>query len=158
MRISRLVQAPPATVYRALTDADAVARWRAPDDMTATVHEFEPVEGGRIRVSLKYADPSRAGKSGGATDTYSGTFVRLEQDRAVVERIVFETDDPDTPVIKGGEMTMTTELEPAEGGTLVTMTFDRLPAGVDPADNETGTRMALDHLAALVEGGPIVST
>ena len=53
---------------------------------------------------------------------------------------------------------MTTELEPAEGGTLVTMTFDRLPAGVDPADNETGTRMALDHLAALVEGGPIVST
>ena len=121
--------------------------------MTATVHEFEPVEGGRIRVSLTYADPARAGKSGGATDTYSGTFVRLEQDRVVVERIAFETDDPEAQ----GEMTMTTQLEPAEGGTLVTVSYDRLPAGVDPADNETGTRRALDRLAALVEDGPIVS-
>jgi uncharacterized protein YndB with AHSA1/START domain len=146
--------APPAAVYRALTDADAVGRWRVPDDMTATVHELEPVEGGRIRVSLMYADPARAGKSGDATDTYSGTFVRLERDRVVVERIAFETDDPEDQ----GEITMTTELEPVEGGTLVKVSYDRLPAGVDPADNETGTRMALDRLAALVEDGPIVST
>ena len=151
MRVSRLVKAPPAAVFRLLTDADAVGRWRVPDDMTATVHELEPVEGGRIRVSLTYADPARAGKSSGATDTYSGTFVRLEPDRAVVERIAFETDDPEAPDVNGGEMTMTTELEPAEGGTLVTMSYDRLPAGVDPADNETGTRMALERLAALVE-------
>jgi len=43
-----------------------------------------------------------------------------------VERIAFETADPDDPDISG-EMTITTELEPAEGGTLVTMSLDRLP-------------------------------
>lgn len=148
--VSRLVRATPAEVYRPLTDGAAVGRWRAPDDMTAEVHEFEAVEGGRIRVSLTYDDPERVGKSAGATDTYSGVFVRLDPDRAVVERIAFEAGDTGDPGV-AGVMTMTTELEAVPEGTLVTARCEGLPDGIDPADNETGTRMALDSLAALVE-------
>jgi uncharacterized protein YndB with AHSA1/START domain len=49
---SRLVRAPRATVYAALLDPRAIETWRVPDDMTARVAEWEPVEGGRFRVAL----------------------------------------------------------------------------------------------------------
>jgi len=50
-------------------------------------------------------------------------------------------------------MTMTTTLANTEsGGTLVTIRHDGIPDAVPPADNELGTRMALDNLALFVEG------
>jgi hypothetical protein len=51
-------------------------------------------------------------------------------------------------------MTMTTTLVDADGGTDVTVLHEGIPAGVSDADNELGTRMALDNLAALVEPRP----
>ncbi|MFE1443677.1 SRPBCC domain-containing protein [Streptomyces sp. NPDC058739] len=147
-RTSRHVNAPPAAVYRALLDADAVGRWRVPDGMSGRVHEFDAREGGRFRVSLTYELPGNTGKSGARTDTYHGRFVRLEQDRLVVEELEFETDDP----ALRGTMTMTTTLTAREGGgTEVVMVHEGVPDVVPPADNETGTRMALANLAALVE-------
>ena len=134
-------------MYAALLDADAVARWRVPDGMAAIVHEFDPREGGRFRVSLTYNDPAAAGKSGGHTDTYHGHFVRLVPDQEVVEISEFETDDP----ALAGEMTMTTSLRPVPGGTEVTIEHQGLPDAVPAADNELGTRMALAKLAALLE-------
>jgi hypothetical protein len=53
---------------------------------------------------------------------------------------------------RGGEMTMTTMLAEAGGGTDVTVVHEHIPDSIPAADNETGTRMALDHLARLVEG------
>ncbi|GAB2965766.1 SRPBCC family protein [Amycolatopsis acidiphila] len=149
-RVSRRVRAPRAVVYRALVDADAIARWRVPDGMTSQVHEFEAREGGRFRVSLSYDAPDRAGKTASHTDTYHGHFAKLVPDEQVVEVFEFEADDP----ALGGEMTMTTTLADAPGGgTEVLIVHDGIPESVPPADNETGTRMALDNLAALVEGG-----
>jgi len=39
-RISRRVNAPRASVYRALLDARAVATWKVPSGMTSRVHAF----------------------------------------------------------------------------------------------------------------------
>jgi uncharacterized protein YndB with AHSA1/START domain len=50
-RITQHIRAPRATVYSALHDAQAVARWKVPDGMTCEVHQFEPREGGALRVS-----------------------------------------------------------------------------------------------------------
>ncbi|MER7834837.1 SRPBCC family protein [Streptomyces sp. NPDC096040] len=147
-RVTRRMQAPPAAVYRALLDPEAVAAWRAPDGMTARVHAFDAREGGEFRVSLDYDDPGRAGKSGGHTDTYRGHFARLVPDRLVVEVIDFETDDDAVH----GTMKMTTALTAAGGGTDVEVLHEGIPEGVRPEDNELGTRMALDNLARLVEG------
>lgn len=94
-RISRRVRAPRAAVYRALLDADSVATWRAPEGMSAEVHEFDGRQSGRFRVSLIYEAPTgTAGKSGGRTDTYHGHFERLVPDEQVVEVVEFETADP----------------------------------------------------------------
>ncbi len=148
-RISRRINAPRSTIYRALLDPRAVAAWRVPDGMTSRVHAFEPREGGFFRVSLTYEAPSAAGKTDPRTDTYHGTFVKLVPDREVVELLAFETALAEF----AGQMTITTTLTDADGGTDVSMSFDRLPPGVAPADNELGTRMALAKLAALVEAG-----
>jgi len=146
---TRVIRASRTAVYRALLDAEAVGRWRAPDGMTATVHVWEPVAGGSFRVSLTYDDPSRAGKSAPGTDTYRGTFAELVADTRLVEVLEFETDDPDLV----GPLTVTTTLADAAGGTRVTVAFAGLPGAVSPEDNATGTSMALANLAALVEAG-----
>ena len=148
-RITRRIAAPRPAVYRALIDPAAIARWRVPDGMTSEVHEFDGREGGRFRVSLTYDAPTGTGKSAARTDTYHGHFARLVPDEQVVEVFEFETADPGL----GGEMTMTTVLADADGGTEVLIVHDGVPDSVPPADNETGTRMALAKLARLVESG-----
>ncbi len=147
-RTTGLVRAARAEVYAALLDRAAVESWRVPDDMTAQVHEWEPVEGGRFRVSLTYRAEDRSGKTDGATDTYSGRFARLVPDEQVVEELAFETDDPDL----ADPMTMTWSLRDADGGTEVDLLHQGLPDAVPPEDNATGTRMALAKLTAYVEG------
>ncbi|ELS58445.1 SRPBCC domain-containing protein [Streptomyces viridochromogenes] len=146
-RVSLHVNASRAAVYRALLDADAIARWRVPDGMTGHVHEFDGREGGAFRVSLTHDRPTGTGKSGAHTDTYHGRFVRLVPDEQVVEEVEFETDDP----ALRGTMTMTTTLTDADGGTDVLVVHEGIPDAVPERDNETGTRMALANLARLVE-------
>jgi uncharacterized protein YndB with AHSA1/START domain len=147
-RVRQHVNAPRAAVFRALMDADAIARWRAPAGMTAHVHELEPREGGRFRVSLTYDGSGGVGKSAPRTDTYHGRFTRVVVDEEVVEVLEFETSSPGLQ----GEMTITTSLEDAAGGTTVLMVHDGVPDAVNHEDNETGMRMALANLARLVEG------
>jgi uncharacterized protein YndB with AHSA1/START domain len=146
-RVGRRIRAPRATVYRALLDPDAVARWRFPTGMTPTVHEFDAREGGRFRVSLTYDAPTDTGKTSAQTDTYHGHFVELVPDEKVVEELEFETDAPE----HRGVMTMTTTLAAADEETDVLVVHEGIPVGVAPEDNELGTRLALDNLAALVE-------
>jgi len=147
-RISRHVNAPRANVYRALIDPRAVATWMVPDGMTSYVHLFEAREGGSFRISLTYDAPTGTGKTTAHTDTYHGRFAKLVPNEQVVEIMEFETTDP----AMRGEMTVTFTLADADGGTDVLGVHDNLPPGVSAADNQTGWRMALDKLAALVEG------
>jgi uncharacterized protein YndB with AHSA1/START domain len=147
--VTRTIAATPLAAYRALLDPEAVAAWQVPDDMTAEVHRFEPVEGGAVRISLTYRRPDGVGKTSAATDTYHGTFTRLVPDHQVVELVAFETTDPDLQ----GEMTVTTTLTATADGVEVAIDHDGIPPGVDPQDNEVGTRMSLDKLAALLEPG-----
>jgi uncharacterized protein YndB with AHSA1/START domain len=146
-RVRQHVKAPRAAVYRALLDASAVARWMVPTGMTSHVHAFEPREGGSFRISLTYDEPAAAGKTSAHTDTYHGRFVQLVTNEKVVEVVEFETADPALQ----GEMTISIALEDADGGTDVVAVHDGLPRGLLPADNETGWRMSLAKLAALVE-------
>jgi activator of Hsp90 ATPase-like protein len=73
--------------------------------------------------------------------------VKLVPNEQVIEVDEFETTDP----ALRGEMTITITLADANGGTDLLAVHDGLPPGLSPADNETGWRMALAKLAALVE-------
>ncbi|RVX40018.1 uncharacterized protein YndB with AHSA1/START domain [Nonomuraea polychroma] len=147
-QVSRHVNASRSAVYQALLDADAIAKWRVPAGMSSHVHAFDAREGGAFRVSLTYDAPVGTGKSAPHTDTYHGHFVKLVPDEQVVEVFEFETADP----ALRGMMTMTTTLTDADGGgTEVSILHEGIPDTVPAADNELGTRMALDNLARLVE-------
>jgi uncharacterized protein YndB with AHSA1/START domain len=146
-RVVRHIHASRAAIYRALLDARSIEAWRVPAGMTCVVHELDPREGGSFRVSLTYDEPTETGKTTAHTDTYRGHFARLVPDEQVVEVIEFETTSADLR----GQMTMTTTLADADGGTDVTVEHEGIPPGLSAADNELGTRMALDNLAALVE-------
>ena len=149
-RVTRHIQARPAEVYRALLDGEAVARWRFPRGMSIRVHEFDGRVGGRVRISLTYDAPDRAGKTTTHTDTYRGRFVELVPDERIVEVDEFETDD----LSLRGEMTSTITLAATDDGeTELTAVHDGVPDAVPPEQNELGWREALDRLAALVENG-----
>ena len=115
--------------------------------MTCHVHEWDAREGGSFRISLTYDASTGKGKTTAQTDTYHGHFVKLVPNEQVVEILDFETGDPELV----GEMTITTSLVDSEGGTEVRIVHEGIPRGVATNDNETGTRMALAKLAALVE-------
>jgi uncharacterized protein YndB with AHSA1/START domain len=146
-RVSCRINAPRATVYRALLDPQSIALWRVPTGMTCRVHAFDPRAGGAFRVSLTYEEPTDAGKTTAHTDTYHGRFLRLAPDAQVVESVEFETADPGMR----GEMTITTTLADRDGGTELVAVHEGLPPGLSPADNEAGWRESLTKLAALVE-------
>jgi uncharacterized protein YndB with AHSA1/START domain len=147
-KVSRVIRAPRKAIYGALTNAEALVRWRVPDSMTAQIHEFDARAGGRYRMSLTYTAPQGTpGNSTGDTDRFEGRFVELIPYETIVETIVFEAVDAKF----AGQMTQTTTLAEVEGGTLVTILHEDLPSAVRPKDNELGTSMSLRKLAELVE-------
>jgi uncharacterized protein YndB with AHSA1/START domain len=146
-RVTRLVRAPRHRVYEALVSVEAVTRWKVPDGMTCQVHEFEPWEGGGIRVSLTYEDPAGRGKTTTHGDAYRGRFVELVPDERVVEIDEFETTDP----ALRGEMRITVSLADANGGTSLLAVHEDVPPGVSLAENRLGWQSALARLAGLVE-------
>lgn len=146
-RLTRSISAPRERVYEALLDADAVAHWKVPAGMTCEVHEFQPFEGGTLRVSLTYDEQDQTGKTSAHTDTYHGRFVRLVPNELVIEADEFDTEEP----ALRGEMTITIRLSDGADGTELVALHEGLPEGLSPAENETGWRESLARLAALVE-------
>ena len=146
-RVSQHVSAPRERVYRTLIDANAIAKWKVPTNMTCHVHAFDPREGGTLRISLTYDPPTGVGKTTAHTDRYHGRFVELVPNERIVEADEFETTDPTLR----GEMKITITLADANGGTEVVAVHGGLPPGLSTADNEVGWRIALAKLAALVE-------
>ena len=139
---SRLVAALPDAVYAALIDPDALIAWLPPAGMSGRVLLFEPWEGGRYRIELRYAEPG-AGKTDAGSDISAGRFLALEPGRRLVQSVEFETDD----LRFAGTMVMTWSLEPATGGTTVTVTAQNVPAGISARDHEAGLSSSLDNLA-----------
>jgi uncharacterized protein YndB with AHSA1/START domain len=145
-RTTRTIAALPDIVFQAFVDPNLLIQWQAPDNMTAKIHRFDAHPGGSYEVSLFYDDPAITGKTQDNEDRYTATFVELVQPRRIVESIVFASDSaPHDPMI------MTVELDPVGVETRVTISFENLPLGVSPADNDLGTQQSLAKLARLVE-------
>jgi uncharacterized protein YndB with AHSA1/START domain len=147
-RVSRHIGAPPAAVYLAIVEAEAVAKWMFPEGMSIHIHKFDGREGGEFRISLRYTTATGVGKSTQSTDTYHGRFVKLVPGKLVVEVLKFETEDRDFL----GKMTITFKLTEIDDGTDLEVLHANLPAGLSPSANELGWQMSLGKLAELLEG------
>ncbi|GAA3497244.1 hypothetical protein GCM10019016_043450 [Streptomyces prasinosporus] len=147
-RAGRVIAAPPATVYAALLDRESVEAWLPPDGMRGRIERWDPRPGGGFRMVLTHLDPTGdPGKTSGATDVVEVGFAELVPPQRVVQRAVFEAEDP----AYAGTMTLTWRLAAVTEGTEVTVTATDVPPGIDRADHEAGIASSLAHLAFHVE-------
>jgi uncharacterized protein YndB with AHSA1/START domain len=145
---SRVIAAPPAQVFAALVDRDALAAWLPPDGMTARFDRFDPRPGGSYRLVLTYADASSAaGKATADSDIVEARYGDIVPGVRVVQAVDFVSDDP----AFAGTMTMTWEVTAVDGGTRVDITADNVPDGISAKDHAKGLASSLANLAEHVE-------
>ncbi len=144
----KLLSAPPTAVFAALVDADARAQWLPPTGMSGRFEWFDARAGGGYRMVLTYDDLTIAGKSEDNADVVDARFTVVEAPHRVVEEADFVSDDP----AFAGTMTMTWSLEPADAGTLVTVTATDVPDGIGSADHVQAFESTLGNLGAYLTG------
>jgi uncharacterized protein YndB with AHSA1/START domain len=147
-RASRVIGAPPETVYAALVDREALTAWLPPDGMSGRFDRFDARPGGSYRLVLTYDDPSTArGKASADSDIVEVRFVDLVPGTRLVQGVDFVSDDP----ANAGTMTMTWELTPTDSGTRVDIRADDVPAGISADDHAAGLGSSLANLAQYLE-------
>lgn len=146
---SRVIMASPRTIYQAFMDSKALISWLPPEGMKGHVDFFDPREGGAYQISLIYITPDRShpGKTSEDTDVVRGTFLKLVENKRIVQQITFESEDP----AFAGEMIMTWNLDTVPEGTNVTIVCENVPEGIRPEDHDVGLRSTLNNLATYVQ-------
>jgi uncharacterized protein YndB with AHSA1/START domain len=145
---SRVVAAPPARLYAAFVDEEALVAWLPPEGMTARFERFDPRPGGSYRLVLTYTDAATAsGKATPDSDVVEARYVALVPGVRVVQAVDFASDDP----AFAGTMTMTWEVRAVDGGTRVEITADDVPDGISAEDHARGLASSLANLARYVE-------
>lgn len=138
VRLHRVLRAPPARIYRAFLDPDALVKWLPPFGFTARVHAFDATVGGSYRMSF-------TSFAGGGSHAFGGRFLELVPDRLI--RHTDRFDDPDLP----GEMTTTVTLTPGTVGTGLEVVQEAIPAPIPLDACHLGWQESLILLAQLVE-------
>src|SRR5690349_21796114 len=94
-RVDRLITASPEAIYDALLGREALERWLPPEGMHGRIERWDPRPGGGFRMVLTYLDATGSpGKTSGGTDVVEVGFADLVRPERVVQRAVFEADDP----------------------------------------------------------------
>lgn len=144
---SKIVPESPAAVYRAFLDPKALVSWLPPEGMIGRIDAFDAREGGTYRMTLTYtASDTAVGKTTDNTDVVQGEFVELIENERIVQRIVFEAEDP----AFAGTMTMTWSLRAVPEGTEVSIICENVPEGIRQDEHEEGLRSTLAGLAAFL--------
>jgi uncharacterized protein YndB with AHSA1/START domain len=138
VRLHRVFVTRPEKVYRAFLEADAVAKWLAPDGFACTVHQLEARVGGSFRMSFRNFTTGQA-------HAFSGTYLELVPGELV--RYTDRFEDPNLP----GEIHVTVTLKPVVVGTDLGIVQEGLPEVIPVAACYLGWQQSLGNLARLVE-------
>jgi uncharacterized protein YndB with AHSA1/START domain len=128
----------PDKVYRAFTEADALAKWLPPDGFTCTVHHLEAKVGGTFKMSFRNFTT-------GGSHSFGGQYVELVAGERV--RYTDKFDDPNLP----GEMQVTVTLKAVSCGTDMTVVQEGIPDVIPVEMCSLGWQDSLRNLASLVE-------
>lgn len=147
---SRVVAAPVDRAFAALIDRDALLAWLPPTGMTGRFERFDARAGGSYRLVLTFDDPGSArGKATADSDIVEVRFVEIVENERVEQAVEFESDGSEF----AGTMTMTWEVEAAEGGTRVCITATDVPDGISADDHAAGLASSLSNLATYLDRG-----
>ena len=112
VRLHRVFTAPPGRVFKAFTDADAMAKWLPPNGFTGKVHSIEARLGGTYRMSF-------TNFSSGNSHTFGGEYLEFVPGEKL--RYADRFDDPNLEgamevSIKFKKVSVGTELEIVQTG------------------------------------------
>jgi len=139
LRLKRVIKAPPAKIYNAFLDPDALAAWLPPHGMVARTHSLDAKVGGKFRMSFYTITKSWS-------NTFGGTYLELVPNQRIVHTDEFESDDPSMK----SPMRVTITLTPVAEGTLVEVVQEGIPAPV-ASGSPYGWSQSFEKLAQLVE-------
>lgn len=138
VRLHRVLRAPPERVYRAFLDADAMAKWLAPNGFTGKVHRMDAQVGGSYRMSF-------TNFTTGQTHSFGGEYVELVPNERL--RYTDKFDDPGLP----GVMQTTVTLRAVSCGTELNVEQEGIPEMIPTEACYLGWQDSLMLLAKLVE-------
>lgn len=136
--LHRVLKASPEKIYRAFTEANAIASWLPPYGFLCTVHEMNVQEGGTYKMSFHNF-------STGNAHSFGGKYIELKPNEFLKYTDVF--DDANLP----GEMTTSVWLKKVMVGTEIKITQENIPSSIPPEMCYLGWQESLEKLAKLVE-------
>jgi len=136
--LHRVFTASPEKIYRAFTDANAMAAWIPPYGFLCVVHSMDVKPGGNYRMSF-------INFSTGNGHSFGGTYVELKPNEFIKYTDKFE--DPNLP----GEMTTSVWLRKVICGTEIKIVQEGIPAAIPVEMCYLGWQESLDKLKHLVE-------
>ena len=138
VRLHRILRADPQRVYRALLDADAMAKWLPPNGFTAKVQQMDAKVGGSYRMSF-------TNFTTGHSHDFGGEYRELVSNERI--RYTDRFDDPNLP----GEMQTTVSLKQVSCGTELNIVQEGIPEAIPVEMCYLGWQDSLLQLAKLVE-------
>jgi uncharacterized protein YndB with AHSA1/START domain len=138
VRLHRVLRAPPARVYRAFLDPDALAKWLPPHGFTGKVHHLDARVGGTFRMSF-------TNLSTGTGHSFGGEYLELVPHERI--RHTDRFDDPNLP----GTLLVTVSLKPVFCGTELNILQEGIPEVIPVEACHLGWQESLALLALLVE-------
>jgi uncharacterized protein YndB with AHSA1/START domain len=138
VRIHRVFKAPAKRVYKAFINPDAQSQWLPPYGFTCKVHSFDPVKGGKFKMSFTNFTNDHS-------HSFGGEFLELQPEKLI--KYTDRFDDPNLP----GEMLVTVSLREVMGVTEVHITQENVPSAIPVEMCHLGWNESLKKLARLVE-------
>jgi uncharacterized protein YndB with AHSA1/START domain len=138
VRLHRVLRAKPEKVYRAFTDADALARWLPPNGFLCKIEHVDARVGGTFRMAFRNF-------TSGNSHSFGGTYLEL-----VPGQRLRYTDKFDNAALSG-EITTTVTLRAVSCGTELNVVQEGIPEAIPPEMCYLGWQESLEHLARLVE-------
>ena len=136
--LHRVLKTSPEKVYRAFTDATAIASWLPPYGFLCTVHEMNVKTGGSFKMSFQNFTT-------GNGHSFGGKYLELKPNEYL--KYTDKFDDPNLP----GEMTVTVSLRKTIAGTEIKITQEGIPSVIPTEMCYLGWQESLQKLAKLVE-------
>jgi uncharacterized protein YndB with AHSA1/START domain len=136
--LHRVIKAAPEKVFRAFTDANAMAFWLPPYGFLGVVHSLDAREGGSYRMSF-------INFSTGNGHSFGGDFLQVKPNEFIQHTDKF--DDPNMP----GEMTTSISFTKVLCGTDLRILQEGIPSVIPVEMCYLGWQDSLEKLIKLVE-------
>lgn len=138
VQLHRVITAPPERVYRAFTDAEAMAKWLPPHGFTGKVHSMDARVGGSYKMSFTNFSTK-------STHSFGGTYLEMKPNELL--KYIDKFDSPQMP----GEMVVTVSFREVSCGTEIKITQTGIPDMIPVEGCYVGWQQSLMLLAQLVE-------